>query len=63
MLRYFVRVHCAWTLEGENEASFSPNFKPSMHGNELSKAADGKWPVNSLAAIYYRLASFFYLVL
>ena len=57
-------MQCAkWTLEGENEASISPNFKPSVEGNEfllfkkafglrqrcfrsdLSKAADGKWPL------------------
>ena len=26
---------CEWTLEGENEASFPPNFKPSMDGNKF----------------------------
>ena len=41
MLDYFCvwvrvpsRAVCEWTLEGENEAYFSPNFKPSMDGNE-----------------------------
>ena len=29
-----VRV-CEWTLEGQNEASFPPNFKPSMDGNKF----------------------------
>lgn len=52
---------CEWMLEGENEASFSPNFKPSMDGiilfiktlklrqscfrSEPSKAAHSKWPL------------------
>ena len=26
---------CEWTLEGENEASFPRNFKPSMDGNKF----------------------------
>ena len=29
------RAVCEWTLEGENEASISPNFKPSVEGNEF----------------------------
>ena len=29
------RGMCEWTLEGENEASFSPNFKPSVDGNRF----------------------------
>ena len=33
--RLFLRAVCEWTLEGENEASFSPNFKPSVDGNEF----------------------------
>ena len=26
---------CEWTLEIENQASISPNFKPSVDGNEF----------------------------
>ena len=37
--RLFLRVSSRavreWKLEGENEASFSPNFKPSVDGNEF----------------------------
>ena len=29
------RAVCEWTLEGENEAPFSPNFKPSVDENEF----------------------------
>ena len=31
----FLRAVCEWTLEGEIEASFSLNFKPSVDGNEF----------------------------
>ena len=34
-LRVSSRAVCEWTLEGENEASFSPNVKPSVDGNEF----------------------------
>ena len=34
-LRVSSRAVCEWTLEGENEASFSTNFKPSVDGNEF----------------------------
>ena len=34
-LRVSSRAVCEWKLEGENEASFSPNFKPSVDGNEF----------------------------
>ena len=34
-LRVSSRAVCEWTLERENEASFSPNFKPSVDGNEF----------------------------
>ena len=29
------RAACEWTLEGENETSIPPNFKPSVEGNEF----------------------------
>ena len=29
------RAVCEWTLEIENKASISPNFKPSVDGNEF----------------------------
>ena len=29
------RAVCEWTLGGENKASISPNFKPSVEGNEF----------------------------
>ena len=34
-LRVSSRVVCEWKLEGENDASFSPNFEPSVDGNEF----------------------------
>ena len=34
-LRGSSRVVCEWKLEGENEASFSQNFKPSVDENEF----------------------------
>jgi hypothetical protein len=29
------RAVCKWLLDETNEASFSPNFKPSMGGNKF----------------------------
>ena len=34
-LRVTSRAVCEWKLEGENESSFSPNFKPSVDRNEF----------------------------
>ena len=41
---------CERTLEGENEASISPNFKPSVDGNEFNNN-------NVIIIIMYRLYS------